>query len=188
MEFIHSKVVECVRRGSIWYVDLGVNKGSVQGGKRPCVVIQNDIGNKFSPTVIVAMITSKINKKKLPTHVMLLDEELPMKSMVLLEQIKTVNKTELLNYVGCISERDLNNIDEAIEISLGIDVKIHKPNYEAIRLSSKIETYDELIKYAKESGQDVSFISQQRAVLIGTFMRFCISNNIDINDYYSEIG
>ncbi len=86
-----------VRRGDIFYADLSPVIGSEQGGIRPVLVIQNDIGNKYSPTIIISAITSQINKAKLPTHVEILGQEygLPKDSVVLLEQIRTIDKKRL---------------------------------------------------------------------------------------------
>lgn len=113
-----------VRRGQIYYADLGQVEGSEQGGVRPVLVIQNNVGNRYSPTVIVAAITSQINKAKLPTHLELnkalcsLDRE----SMILFEQIRTIDKSRLKDYIGSIPA-DLNSkIDTALIISLGIKV------------------------------------------------------------------
>ena len=88
------------KRREIYFADLGVNNGSEQGGVRPVLIIQNDIGNKYSPTVIVACITSKINKAKLPTHIEIGKESgLLHNSLVLMEQIKTIDKKRLKNYI-----------------------------------------------------------------------------------------
>lgn len=111
-----------VYRGDVFYADLNPVIGSEQGGVRPVVVIQNDIGNKYSPTVIVAAITSKINKAKLPTHV-----EIPSKtsnlekdSVILLEQIRTLDKKRLQRHVTSLNDDIIKEVNKAIEISLGI--------------------------------------------------------------------
>ncbi|HEY8393463.1 MAG TPA: type II toxin-antitoxin system PemK/MazF family toxin [Thermaerobacter sp.] len=111
-----------VRRGDIFYADLRPVVGSEQGGVRPVLVIQNDIGNRYSPTVIVAAITSQINKAKLPTHV-----ELPAgtyglerDSVILLEQIRTIDKQRLLERVAHLDQGVMRKVDVAIEISLGL--------------------------------------------------------------------
>ena len=110
-----------VKRGDIFYTDLGQGVGSEQGGKRPVIIIQNDVGNKYSPTVIVATITSKLHKSKLPTHIMIsrkygLDKD----SIILLEQIRTLDKRRLDDKVGHADEYLLNKIDDALLISIGI--------------------------------------------------------------------
>ena len=111
-----------VKRGDIFYADLSPVVGSEQGGIRPVIIIQNDIGNKYSPTIIVAAITSQINKAKLPTHVEISSEEygLNKDSVVLLEQIRTVDKKRLKEKIGHMTEKDIQKVDEALLISLGL--------------------------------------------------------------------
>lgn len=107
-----------VKRGEIWWADLGRLVGSEQGGVRPIVVIQNDVGNKYSPTVICAPITSKM-KRKLPTHVDVTKRNcgLPWDSTVLLEQIRVIDKSRLHEKAGDI---DMDMVDRAVLISLGL--------------------------------------------------------------------
>ncbi len=111
-----------VNRGDVFYADLNPVIGSEQGGVRPVVVIQNDIGNKYSPTVIVAAITSRINKAKLPTHVEIScnNNKLDKDSVILLEQIRTLDKKRLQRKVTSLNEDTLKKVDKAIEISLGL--------------------------------------------------------------------
>lgn len=106
-------------RGDIFYADLRSAIGSEQGGVRPVLVIQNDIGNMHSPTVIVAAVSSKF-KKKLPTHVDIDSEDLEMKSIVLLEQIRTIDKTRLKEYVCTLSSEEMKDVDKKIAISFAI--------------------------------------------------------------------
>ena len=103
-----------IERGDIYYADLNPVTGSEQGGVRPVLVIQNDTGNRFSPTVIVAAITSNLGKARLPTHIVIEEESLSEKSIVLLEQIRTIDKTRLIKKMGRLSEMDMLRIDEAI--------------------------------------------------------------------------
>ena len=109
-----------VKRGDIFYADLSPVIGSEQGGIRPVIIIQNDIGNKYSPTVIVAAITSQINKAKLPTHVEISSEEygLNRDSVVLLEQIRTLDKRRLKDKVCHLDDAMLDKVNHALEISL----------------------------------------------------------------------
>jgi mRNA interferase MazF len=107
-----------ILRGDIWIVDLEPVRGSEQGGTRPCLCIQNDRGNKHSPTVIVAAITSR-RKKVLPTHVAIDTDCLPYVSIVLLEQIRTVDKSRFLTYSGRVSPAQMKAVERAIDISLG---------------------------------------------------------------------
>lgn len=110
-----------IKRGEIYYADLSPTVGSEQGGVRPVLVIQNDIGNKYSPTVIVCAITSKLSKAKIPTHIELESEKynLPKDSVCLLEQIRTLDKQRLQQKVSCINETKMKEVERAILISLG---------------------------------------------------------------------
>jgi mRNA interferase MazF len=111
-----------VKRGDIFYGDLSPVIGSEQGGVRPVLVIQNDIGNKYSPTVIVAAITSQINKAKLPTHVELAAESygITKDSVILLEQIRTIDKKRLKEKIGHLSDELMKQVDVALQISFGL--------------------------------------------------------------------
>ena len=111
-----------VKRGDIFYADLSPVIGSEQGGTRPVLVVQNDIGNKFSPTVIIAAITSQINKAKMPTHIEINanDFGLAKDSVILLEQIRTIDKRRLKEKIGKLSDELLLQVDEALGISFGI--------------------------------------------------------------------
>jgi len=111
-----------VKRGFIFYADLSPVVGSEQGGFRPVLIIQNNVGNKYSPTVIVAAITSHIEKAKLPTHVELSATEhgLEKDSVVLLEQIRTIDKQRLQQKITEIDEQVMAKVNEALRISLGL--------------------------------------------------------------------
>ena len=110
-----------IKRGELYYADLSPVVGSEQGGIRPVLVVQNDVGNKYSPTVIAAAVTSKINKAKLPTHIELRQGQfgLPKDSVVLLEQIRTLDKRRLKEKLGQLDEKTMEKVDKAILISLG---------------------------------------------------------------------
>ena len=110
-----------IERGDIYYADLNPVTGSEQGGTRPVLIIQNDTGNRFSPTVIVAAITSNLGKARLPTHIVIEEGALSEKSVVLLEQIRTIDKTRLIKKMGRLSDTDMLRIDEAISVSMGFD-------------------------------------------------------------------
>lgn len=112
-----------VKRGDIFYADLSPVIGSEQGGIRPVIIMQNDIGNKYSPTVIVAAITSQINKAKLPTHVEISSEEygLNRDSVVLLEQIRTLDKRRLKEKIGHMTDRDMKKVNRALSVSLSLE-------------------------------------------------------------------
>lgn len=111
-----------VKRGDIYYADLSPVVGSEQGGIRPVLVIQNDIGNKYSPTVIAAAITSQINKAKMPTHIELAakDYGLNKDSVILLEQIRTIDKKRLREKIGRIDDGLMASVNNALSISFGL--------------------------------------------------------------------
>ena len=112
-----------IRRGDIYYADLSPVVGSEQGGVRPVLIVQNDIGNRFSPTVIAAAITSQKDKTNLPTHIELNAGKtgLMKDSVVLLEQVRTIDKHRLKEKMGIVEDKDMYKIDEAIQISLGLN-------------------------------------------------------------------
>ena len=111
-----------VKRGDIFYADLSPVVGSEQGGTRPVLIVQNDTGNKHSPTVIAAAITSQTNKAKLPTHIELSGRSvgLTKDSVVLLEQIRTIDKRRLREHMGHVDENMMNQVDNAIAVSFGL--------------------------------------------------------------------
>lgn len=115
-----------IKRSEIYYADLNPVKGSEQGGVRPVLIIQNDKGNKHSPTTIVAAITSKLDKHRLPTHVGVKTDGLPLNSLVLLEQICTMDKSRILEYVGILDDETMVRVDAALIISVGIKNKKDK--------------------------------------------------------------
>ncbi len=114
-----------IKRGDIYYADLNPVIGSEQGGTRPVLIISNDVGNKHSPTVIVAAITSRVHTKaKLPTHTAVKDlEGLSKDSIILLEQIRTIDKKRLQEYVGTLDSEHIRTADKALSVSLGLDKK-----------------------------------------------------------------
>jgi len=111
-----------VRRGDIYFADLSPVVGSEQGGIRPVLIVQNNVGNRHSPTVIAAAITSQINKARLPTHIELSGQSfgLTRDSVVLLEQIRTIDKRRLLERMGKLDEGVMNRVDEALAVSFGL--------------------------------------------------------------------
>ena len=112
-----------VKRGDIYYADLSPVVGSEQGGVRPVLIVQNDVGNRFSPTVIAAAITSQRGKAKLPTHI-LLDSQttgLSRDSIVLLEQVRTIDKHRLKERMGRLDSGSMGRVDQALSISFGLD-------------------------------------------------------------------
>ena len=111
-----------IRRGDIYYADLSPVVGSEQGGIRPVLIVQYNVGNRYSPTVIAAAITSKGSKADLPTHIKLYADNsgLSRDSVVLLEQIRTLDKRRLKEKMGTLSSYDMNKVDEALSISFGL--------------------------------------------------------------------
>lgn len=112
-----------IRRGDIYYADLSPVVGSEQGGMRPVLIVQNDVGNRYSPTVIAAAITSQINKARLPTHIELGAQSygLSKDSVVLLEQIRTIDKQRLKERMGTLDDGLMNRVDSAIAVSFGLN-------------------------------------------------------------------
>lgn len=115
-------IVLKIKRGEIYYADLSPVVGSEQGGLRPVLIIQNDTGNMYSPTVIAAAITSRQSKTSLPTHILVHSETsgLPQDSTVLLEQVRTLDKARLKGKTGQISAADMYRINKALSVSLGL--------------------------------------------------------------------
>ena len=111
-----------IRRGDIFYADLSPVIGSEQGGLRPVLVVQNDVGNKYSPTLIVSAITSKMTKAKLPTNIGILAKDVGLlkDSTILLEQIRTIDKTRLKEKMGHLDPATMNEVNSAIGISFGL--------------------------------------------------------------------
>lgn len=111
-----------IKRGDIYYADLSPVVGSEQGGVRPVLIVQNNMGNKYSPTVIAAAITSQQSKANIPTHITIESDSsgLSKNSVVLLEQVRTIDKQRLKEKMGSIGQRTMNRIDEAISISMGL--------------------------------------------------------------------
>lgn len=111
-----------VERGELYYADLSPVVGSEQGGLRPVLIIQNDVGNRYSPTVIIAAITSQIQKAKLPTHIELSCTKYPLSkdSVILLEQIRTLDKLRLKDKIGHLDNFAMQKVDIGLMISLGI--------------------------------------------------------------------
>ena len=111
-----------IKRGDIFYADLSPVIGSEQGGVRPILIVQNDVGNKYSPTVIAAAITSQINKAKLPTHIEIDSKEygLTKDSVILLEQIRTIDKRRLREKLGHMDSERMKSVNEAIFVSFGL--------------------------------------------------------------------
>lgn len=109
-----------ILRGDIFYADLSPSQGSEQGGCRPVAILQNNVGNKHAPTTIVAPITSRLGKKQLPTHITFNGCGLPKDSVILMEQIRTIDKGRLKQKIGCLTNEKWEVVNEAIKVSLGL--------------------------------------------------------------------
>lgn len=176
-----------VTRGDIVWVKMGGNKiGSEQGGTRPAVVIQNDIGNKYSPTIIIAFITSQLGKHKMPTHVLLgKNEGLEKESIMLGEQIATIDKRRITGYIGRVQNEKMEEINNAIKISLGVrQIKII--DKQAEKLADKIKEVDAAIEVAIELKKSILDYTQLRAIRIGKLAKYCQDNRLNIKNYYNK--
>ena len=111
-----------IKRGDIYYADLSPVVGSEQGGLRPVLIVQNDVGNRYSPTVIAAAITSKLGKARLPTHIDVYADRVGLQrdSVVLLEQMRTIDKQRLKEKMGHLDDESMHAVDTAISVSLGL--------------------------------------------------------------------
>lgn len=120
-----------IKRGDIYYADLSPVIGSEQGGLRPVLIVQNDVGNKYSPTVIAAAITSRVSKAKLPTHIDVVGEDtgLAKDSIILLEQIRTIDKKRLKEKMGHLDEGTMSSVNNAIEVSFGLGHEKYEDNF-----------------------------------------------------------
>lgn len=187
------------KRSCIHWVDFGETKGSEQGGIRPAIIIQNDIGNKYSPTVIVCPISSEIKKKELPTHVYLENWRtygLTKPSQVITEQIRTRDKAQLGDYIGCVDVDTMNKIDKAIEISVqvGSAKNIVEPR-EIRSVKVKAETIKTLDSFLVEaffsSGERnmkaIEELVQEREDRLKDLERFASSYNINYKEYYNPM-
>ena len=150
-----------LKRGDIVYVDLGKTLGSEQGGIRPVIIFQNNIGNRHSPTVIVASITSQLNKAKLPTHVELSNYKkygLEKYSTVLVEQVRTIDKKRIISYIGRVDDEAMDDIDKALIISGGL---IDKHEEELKYMVSKIKTIDIAITTCMSKGISANNLQEE---------------------------
>ena len=117
-----------VKKGEMYYADLSPVVGSEQGGIRPVIILQNDKGNHYSQTTIIASVTSRKKKKHLPTHIKIKIPNSKRKSVVMLEQVRTIDKSRLLEYIGKLDNGTMQKIDNAVKISFDIDINDEKRN------------------------------------------------------------
>lgn len=186
-----AKVDKIVKRGQIYWVDFGTDNiiGSEQRNKRPAIVISNDLGNKYSPVVSIAIITSQLTKAKLPTHIEIettKENGLIKKSIILTEQIKTIDKQRLIDCIGYVNSYDMLKVDKAIEISLGLQKIPNKVEQQALFLSEEIKKIDNAIEVVSSMGNSVSKLTQKRALLIGKLSNYCLNNKLSFEQYYVD--
>ena len=117
-----------VKKGEMYYADLSPIVGSEQGGIRPVIILQNDKGNRYSPTTIIASVTNRKKKSHLPTHIKIKIPNSKRKSVVMLEQVRTIDKSRLLEYIGKLDNGTMQKIDNAVKISFDIDINDEKRN------------------------------------------------------------
>jgi mRNA interferase MazF len=178
-----------VKRGEIWFVGLD-GKGSEQKGLRPVLIIQNDIGNKFSPTTIIASITSQITKAKLPTHVEVEGYGLDSKSVILLEQIRAIDKRErLVKYIGRLDDYMMEKVENALCVSLKIgDTRKEKIAKEkALEVRQLDLLLSRLVKYNIDS-KDFTDTLKERELYLNDLIGFCESNKLNYREFYSMSG
>lgn len=186
-------IVNNCYRGDVFYADLGEKPEGVQDceqyGRRPVVIIQNNKGNRYSPTTIIAPITTKINKNKIPTHVKLDGEYigLPKESMAMLEQIRVLDKRKLKEKIGEISATDRKRINVAAALSLNL-LSIEEKNLEIIdEKINEIKRIDSHIKYAIKNGVDIDDffegLIKEREAVIEDLESFCKANGLNHNDF-----
>ena len=189
-----------IKRGDIIWINLFGSVGSEQGSDeygRPCVVVQNDVGNAFSPTIIVAAITSQLGKTKLPTHTLIPSSEqygLTKDSVVLLEQIRTVDKRKrILRRTGHLDDLVMAKINKALAISIGDlqektpleKLPMHKQE-EINKIIKKIYGYDEVIETSQLKDLLIH-LKKERRILLNILERKCNENGLNYEDYYTPI-
>ena len=184
-----------VKRGDIFYANLGSSNviGSEQGNDRPVVVIGNDVGNKFSPVVIVAVITSQINKAKLPTHIEIGKEcGLQKDSIILLEQIKTIDKNRLTNYIGRVDDDTINKVNSAIQISLNVGegefFSMSREEKVAHQKASLVKSIDNTLKELMLENESKIIIDKymiKRENRINELENYCKINRLDYTKFYN---
>jgi len=190
-----------IKRGDVIWINLFGSVGSEQGSDeygRPCVCIQNDVGNTYSPTIIVSAITSQLGKPKLPTHTLIPSSEqygLTKDSVVLLEQIRTVDKRKrILRRTGHLDDLVMQKINKALSISVG-DLQEKTPleklprykQEEINKIIKKIYGYDEVIETSQLKDL-IIHLKQERRIIINHLERVCNENRINYEDYYIPIN
>lgn len=184
-----------VKRSNIYLADLGSDGklGSEQKGTRPVIVLQNDIGNKYSPTVIVAIITSKLNKRNLPTQTLLPKGcgNILQDSLVLTEQTLTIDKSRLIKYIGTVDSNIMNYIDKAVAVSLEL-VKFESREIKTAKaMANDIYSLDKFISMwlsKKDNFNEISEFILEREMKIRDLNKFCEKHNLNYKEYYKVTG
>lgn len=192
-------------KGEIYWTDLGQGLGSEQSNRRPCLVIQNNVGNTHSPTVIIGIITSQLEKAKLPTHIEIDGFGLPKKSVILLEQLRTVDKRRLKGYIGKVDDITIRKVDNALKISLDINEEasdiIDMPTFKGLNQLDKIknneirsvieiklkniEGYERVLFQTKnKESKFYDMCLDERKTWLSDLESYCKSNNLNYKDYY----
>ena len=180
-----------ILRGQIYWCDFGSEKiQGVQSGIRPAIILSNNVGNKFSPTIIVSAITSRIEKSnKVPTHLRINNCGLKTESVVLLEQVYTINKNKLGNYIGCIDEVNLKRIDKIIGVSMGevrpIDKLKNDLREEIERQLKDIYAYEDVIRTTKNN-IIVNELLKERESLLIELDKYCSNNGYEYKMFYED--
>lgn len=180
-----------ILRGQIYWCDFGIEKiQGVQSGIRPAIILSNNVGNKFSPTIIVSAITSRIEKSnKVPTHLRINNCGLKTESVVLLEQVYTINKNKLGNYIGCIDEVNLKRINKIIDISMkeikNIDKIANNLREEIERQLKDIYAYEDVIRTTKNN-IIVNELLKERESLLIELDKYCSDNGYEYKMFYED--
>ena len=187
----NNKMQKAISWGDIYYAELD-GQGSEQSGYRPVIIIQNNVGNRFSPTVVIATITSKLGKANVPTHVTIEGYGLKSKSVIEAEQIKTIDKNRLKSYIGRVDDYvTINKIKKAIEISTAQDISpLDRIKDEDIReiIEDKLDsirTYERIIT----EGRNQDFINDclhRRKSELSDLEDFCLENNLNYRIFYKK--
>lgn len=180
-----------ILRGDVFYANLGNDGvGSEQNGRRPVAIVSNDLCNKFSPTITVVVVTSKVAKKKLPTQVLIEKDEygfLLSDSMVTCEQTRTIDKSRLSTYLGRLNEETMEEVDRAIEIQNGLKKIETKEIKFATAKADRVRGLDSFIEMWVEKGRDISEIMDfmsEREAKIKELERYCNGCGLDYREYY----
>jgi len=196
MQNINKKQTRIIcKRGEIFYSDLAGNQGSEQGGYRPVIIIQNDIGNTYSPTTIVAVFTSQVTKAKLPTHLEISAEQFGLEkdSVILFEQIRTLDKKRLREKIGMVDEFTMRKVDKTLGVSVGLIVEEQKQKTSIEYLPKHIqdeinETLQYIYSYEKVLGRsqsdNLNHLLAERTMLLEHLEKICNDNEINYKEYY----